>query len=483
MTQSNAHSLLRTTGLTLVAVFTLGPLAYYSYTETVRHTVIRRRKRRYESIVKRIHSSASAESSDATRAGPEELEAIQERFAPIIAGGRWHNPFTEFREEGAWEWLVWKLIIQPLTGKTGWTGGLSRDDEETVKKALPVERPDFQLLFANDPEMASDLVHLDPDNSNPGLAQDDKMGGSWARLSQTGTSSAATSRSLSDEGDRIAVERFKRSIAPDDAKITVGKRMTVTWFGQSTLFCQLDGVNILTDPVFGHQPLDTFLAPKRMRPLPCPITHLLAVDVCLVSHNHFDHLDARAVDYLGNSITWVVPLGLGDFFRRRGIHTVRELTWWQTTTLEADGRPPIEIVCLPTMHWSARTPLDTNQSLWCSFAVIGSRDRFFHCGDTGYCPVFEAIGRAYGPFTLAALPIGAYEPRWHLSPQHVDPEGAVNIHRDIRAQRSIGVHWGTWSLSDEYYDDPPKDLARARAKLGIDSKAFDVVPVGRTIRL
>ena len=137
-------------------------------------------------------------------------------------------------------------------------------------------------------------------------------------------------------------------------------------------------------------------------------------------------------------------------------------------------------VACPTMHWTARNPFDVNRSLWNSFAVIGPRHRFFHVGDTGYCPVFSSIGDLYGPFDLAAIPIGAYEPRWHLRPQHIGPDEAIKIMQDLRATKSVAVHWGTWILSNERWDEPPKELKRQLQQQGIEEDKFAVVPSGKT---
>lgn len=135
------------------------------------------------------------------------------------------------------------------------------------------------------------------------------------------------------------------------------------------------------------------------------------------------------------------------------------------------------------MHWTARNPFDVNRSLWNSFAVIGPRHRFFHVGDTGYCPVFASIGDLYGPFDLAAVPIGAYEPRWHLRPQHIGPDEAIKIMRDLRATKAIAVHWGTWVLSDERWDEPPKELRKELERQRIEEGRFELVPSGKTLVL
>lgn len=202
---------------------------------------------------------------------------------------------------------------------------------------------------------------------------------------------------------------------------------------------------------------------------------------------------------IGDRAQWVVPLGLGKFLTANGVTRFVELDWWQSTTLEVavpsiasakvsvPSTPDIvsiTITCTPAQHWSSRGPLDTNQSLWASFVVRGAAtgQSFFHAGDTGYTDgMFRAIGRAYGPIDLALLPIGSYEPRWHLSSQHSNPDDACRIFEDIKARHAIGVHHQTWTLSDEHYLQPAKDLAIARRAHGIADEDFQTVPPGRTL--
>ena len=218
--------------------------------------------------------------------------------------------------------------------------------------------------------------------------------------------------------------------------------------------------------------------------------------------SHYDHLDPEAVKELGDSCLWVVPKGAGQFLRELGVTRVEELDWWQETVHKqsrGNDEQSYTITAVPVMHWSARSPKDTNATLWAAFHVKSNRPdgngkSFIHLGDTGYSPtLYEAVGRVLGPVDLAAIPIGSYEPRWHMHLQHTDPEGAVRMALNLGAKKSVGVHWGTWIMSDESCEYssingadgtdnlPPIDLAKARQKHNVREEDFCVLPVGKTM--
>ncbi|KAJ2388106.1 hypothetical protein H4S02_003034 [Coemansia sp. RSA 2611] len=350
------------------------------------------------------------------------------RFASLNIGGRFVNPFDSWRDKTLWDFVRWLCTRTP-------GNGLPHDPLE-LEEALPLARPHFALLNALS---RPDNVRQPANDSDPEYA---------------------------GYADATAL----------DPQSTV----TATWLGQSTCFVQMDGLNILTDPIFKRRTVFSWLGPERLRPVPCTLDELPRPDIVLVSHNHFDHLDSDVVRALGNSVTWFVPLGLRDWFARQGVYRVRELDWWQETEFTSEADRTFRIVSLPTQHWSGRNGLDSNSSLWASFLVQGSQSSVFHCGDTGYCPVFEQIGKKYGPVSLAILPIGSYEPRWYMCHQHIDPDDAVRIHQDLQAKRSIGVHWGTFMMSDEHYLAPPRDLAAACAKYGLPLDHFVAPQFGKT---
>jgi N-acyl-phosphatidylethanolamine-hydrolysing phospholipase D len=275
---------------------------------------------------------------------------------------------------------------------------------------------------------------------------------------------------------RSAVGRFP-VVEPDWDQIThPGEELVVTWIGHATVLVQMDGITLLTDPVFSRRcsPLP-FAGPERYTPIPFPVDRLPKIDGVVISHNHYDHLDAATVRALGNHPTWFIPLGLEDWFRRRGITNIVVLDWWEEADLGS-----VRVVCTPAQHFSGRGPFDRNRTLWCSWALIGPRNRFWFAGDTGYSPVFQEIGKRYGPFDLAALPLGAYCPEWFMLPMHLHPRQAVQVRADVQARRAVGIHWGTFILSDEPVDEPVRLLEEARRQSSLDEDQFFVLRHGET---
>lgn len=257
-------------------------------------------------------------------------------------------------------------------------------------------------------------------------------------------------------------------------------RGQVTWIGHSTLLVQIDGLNFLTDPHLTARasPFD-WAGPKRHVPPAVAIPDLPRIDVVFVSHSHYDHLDLRTLGALarqpGGPPVYVVPLGLKALLADAGITTAVELDWWDTHRV---GTATIHLV--PAQHWSARTRLDKNRTLWGGVVLEAGGRRFVYTGDTGYSGDFREIGRRFGGFDLAAIPIGAYAPRSFMRAQHVDPAEAVQIFADLGARHAVGVHWGTFTLGDEPLDEPPSKLAAARTAAGIAESAFFTLKIGET---
>ncbi|XP_021240199.1 N-acyl-phosphatidylethanolamine-hydrolyzing phospholipase D isoform X1 [Numida meleagris] len=262
-----------------------------------------------------------------------------------------------------------------------------------------------------------------------------------------------------------------------------GTGMRVTWLGHASVMVEMDELVFLTDPIFSQRASPVqLMGHKRFRPPPCTVEQLPKIDAVVISHTHYDHLDYNTVKSLnerfGSELRWFVPLGLLDWMQRCGCENVIELDWWEENCVP--GHDAVTFVFTPSQHWCKRTVTDDNKVLWGSWSVLGPWNRFFFAGDTGYCVAFEQIGKRFGPFDLAAIPIGAYEPRWFMKYQHVDPEEAVRIHIDVQAKKSVAVHWGTFALANEYYLDPPVKLNEALERYGLKKEDFFVLNHGES---
>ena len=194
-----------------------------------------------------------------------------------------------------------------------------------------------------------------------------------------------------------------------------GTGMRVTWLGHASVMVEMDELIFLTDPIFSQRASPTqLMGPKRFRGPPCTVEQLPKIDAVMISHTHYDHLDYNTVmslnERFGSELRWFVPLGLLDWMQRCGCENVIELDWWEENCVP--GRDAVTFVFTPSQHWCKRTATDDNKVLWGSWSVLGPWNRFFFSGDTGYCVAFEQIGKRFGPFDLAAIPIGAYEPRY-----------------------------------------------------------------------
>ncbi|XP_077496800.1 N-acyl-phosphatidylethanolamine-hydrolyzing phospholipase D-like isoform X1 [Amblyomma americanum] len=258
----------------------------------------------------------------------------------------------------------------------------------------------------------------------------------------------------------------------------------ITWLGHSTALLQMKGVNVLTDPMLSERASPSqLLGPKRFREAPCTVADLPRIDAVVISHNHYDHLDLNTVHQLNarfeETLRWFVPLGLMPWMQQLGCENVVELDWWHEGHLATEDND-LSFVFVPAQHWCKRTISDDNKVLWGGWCVISPEYRFYFAGDTGYCDVFKQIGQAYGPFDVAAIPIGAYEPRWFMKYQHVNPEEAVLIHKDVRSRATLAVHWGTFTLANEYYLDPPVKLRESLDRHGISPREFFTLKHGES---
>ena len=253
----------------------------------------------------------------------------------------------------------------------------------------------------------------------------------------------------------------------------------VTFIGQSTFLLRTADAVILTDPVFTtHAGPFGRLGPRRVRPPAIPLERLPLPDIVLVSHNHYDHLQPSSLRRCahGAEPLFVTALGLAPLLRRLTLQNVVELDWWEEIDLGGGRR----VMCVPAQHFSARTPFDRNRTLWCGFVLRTATETMYFAGDSGYGPHFKEIARRCPPIDLALLPVGAYEPRWFMRPVHMNPAEAVQAHIDVGARVSLGMHFGTFRLTDEAIDEPLLALGRALDERGIPDSEFTTLDFGET---
>ncbi len=254
--------------------------------------------------------------------------------------------------------------------------------------------------------------------------------------------------------------------------------ISATFIGHSTFLVQIGGICVLTDPIWSKRCSPVFFAgPRRVRQPGQRLNALPRVDLLLVTHNHYDHMDLPTLRRVRARWAPEVATGLGNarHLAKADIRSADELDWWQSTEL-AGAR----VTYVPAQHFSSRGLYDRNQCLWGGFVIEAGGAVVYFAGDSGYCPHFAEIGQRFPRIDLALLPIGAYEPRWFMRQQHVNPEEAVRAHLDLRARRSIGMHFGTFQLTDEAIDAPVLALREARSREGLSEADFDVLAFGET---
>lgn len=260
----------------------------------------------------------------------------------------------------------------------------------------------------------------------------------------------------------------------------------ITWIGHSSFLIQAGDLNVLTDPMFGSRASPVgFAGPQRLSPPGIALDALPPIDLVLQSHDHYDHFDTGTIHALARrwpSAVWCAPLGLEARLRPLGVRHVIERDWLES----AEPAPGAQVSCVPARHFSGRTPTDRNSTLWCGWTLRAGPHAVYFAGDSAFHPDFADVGRRHGPFDAVLMPIGAYDPRWFMSAVHMDPEEAVAAFAAVRSAHPAhpcvmaAMHWGTFVLTDEAVDEPPRRARAAWERAGLDPAALWVFAPGET---
>lgn len=256
---------------------------------------------------------------------------------------------------------------------------------------------------------------------------------------------------------------------------------SLTWIGHNTFLIRLNGYTILTDPFFSQyaSPIKG-LGPKRVVPPPVRISELPKIDIIVISHDHYDHLDLETLRKIPNkeNIQTIVPSKLGYYLQQCGYNKIQELDWYEEFVFDS-----IHITALPAVHFSKRTIFTTNKTLWASFSIISDKRKILFMCDSAYSTIFSEIGRKYGPFDYALIGIGAYLIRHLMRAVHTSPEEAIKLGIDVRARNIVAMHWGTIPMADDSPFEAPKYFLDAGLEAGFSQNELWIMRIGETRRL
>ena len=283
----------------------------------------------------------------------------------------------------------------------------------------------------------------------------------------------------------------KESTKPDPISFPLAKnnpqflkdnktKKTLTWIGHASFLLQIDGVNILTDPHLTKRASPfSFAGPARTTPPGLKVKNLPIIDIIIISHNHYDHLDSQSIRQIinqqkNNQPLILVPLKLKKLIENFGATNVKELGWWDNSKYKH-----LTLHSVPVQHWSNRS-FNTNKTLWCGWVIENSNFKTFFCGDTGYSKDFVNIQKKFNHMDLSLIPIGAYAPRWFMKDHHCNVEEAIQIHKDIKSKHSVAMHWGTFQLTDEPMEEPTELLKILSSEMNLLKGEFIAMQHGES---
>ena len=256
----------------------------------------------------------------------------------------------------------------------------------------------------------------------------------------------------------------------------------IAWIGHATFLIKLGDTTIITDPLFSKNSGPLIFGPKRYIEPAIPLNKIPKINLFLLTHNHYDHLDYRTIKkFPHKEAKVIVPLKLAKYFTNNKFNDVEEIDWYQETQINND----IKITLLPAVHWSKRTLTDTNKTLWGSFLIEYKGKKIFFACDTGYGNIYKELGNKYGPIDITFINIGAYDfrPMFEKSVYHTNPEEALNIGKDLNSKKLIGMHWGTVVLSLEPIMEPPVRFKNSAEKYGYQKKDAMIFKIGEVKKL
>ncbi len=259
------------------------------------------------------------------------------------------------------------------------------------------------------------------------------------------------------KNDRRPTQKLPEVTTAPSMLASKSNELRFIWLGHSTIFLEVEGIRILLDPIFSKYASPVPFSIKRFQPPAITLDKISDIDVVLISHNHYDHLDKKTIKKLAKgNIQFIVPLGVGKLLKSWGVKTDRitELDWWESTELNG-----LTLTATPAQHFSGRWLIDNNKTLWASWSISGKTQRVFFSGDSGYGPHYKEIGDKLGPFDLTFLENGAYDDGWPYI--HQTPEQTVQAHQDLRGDLLVPIHWGMFDLGLHSWYEPIERLSKA----------------------